>query len=120
MNQPMAKHEMRARVRLVQMVIVLALVAGGAFVMHRMYRPSVAKVCDHVAELAPNPVVQPKIDRVFAEIPEAAQQVSPTARCEAYFTAIRDDDYHSEDYTERSNCVLDARTLSSVAACLNK
>jgi hypothetical protein len=120
MTQPMTKHDMFARVRLVKIMSVLVIGAIAAIVLHRMYRPSSSKVCDHVAELAPNSVVQPKIDRAFNEVPEAAKQTSPAARCEAYFTALRDDPHDSDDYSERSGCVLDAKTLSSVAACLEK
>jgi len=120
MTEPMTKRDMLARVHLVKIVSVLVIGAIVAIVLHRMYRPSSSKVCDHVAELAPNSIVQPKIDRAFDEVPEAAKQTSPAARCEVYFTALRDDPSDSENYSERSGCVLDAKTLSSVAACLGK
>jgi hypothetical protein len=99
---------MWARAHVVKIFIVLVLGVIVAFVLHRMYHPAAAKVCDHVAELAPNSVVQPKLDRIFGG-----------AGCEAYFTALRDD-AGNDDYSERSGCVLDAKRLSSVAACLEK
>lgn len=116
----MTKQDMVARVRLVMFMSVLVIGAIVAIVLYRMHRPSVSKVCDHVAELAPNSVVQPKIDRAFDEVPAAAKQTSPAARCEAYFTALRDDPHGGDEYSERSGCVLDAKTRSSVAACLEK
>src|SRR3954469_5246467 len=118
MTQLPTKHDMLGRVGLIKIAAVLVIGAVVAIVLIRMYRPSSSKVCDHMAELAPNPVVQPKIDRAFNEVPEAAKQKSPAARCEAYFTALRDDPNGGDEYSERSGCVLDAKTLSSVAACL--
>jgi hypothetical protein len=99
-------------------VVVIATIAS--IVLYRMNRPSTSRVCDHLAELAPNSVVQPKIDRAFAEVPEAAKRTSPVARCEAYFNAVTSDPHPTEDISERSRCVLDAKTRSSVAACLEK
>ena len=120
MAPPLTKHQMFARVRLVQIVSVMVIIAVGAIVLHTMNRPSIAKACDHIAELAPNAVVQPKIDRAFDEVPAAAKLTSPAARCEAYFEALRADSEGNDDYGERSRCVVDAKTLSSVAACLTK
>ena len=101
-------------------VMVVAIIVIAVVVLYPRYRPSASRVCDHIAELAPNPVVRPKIDRAFDQVPEAAKQTSPAARCEAYFTALRDQPHSSEDDVERPSCVLDAKTLSSVAACLEK
>lgn len=113
-------HYLVARLRLLKYVVVLAILVIGGVVMYRMHRPSISRVCDHVAELAPNPVVQPKIDRAFDAVPEVAKLTSPAARCEAYFTALSNVPHGTEDYDELSRCVLDAKTLSSVAACLEK
>jgi hypothetical protein len=108
------------RLWLMKVVVVGSIFAIGVVVLYRMHRPSVARVCDHIAELAPNPIVQPKIDRAFSEVPAATKQTSLAARCEAYFTTLYDDPHNHEYYNERAGCVIDAKTLSSVAACLEK
>ncbi len=111
---------MVARVRLLKIVSVLVIGAIVAVVLHRMFHPSVSKACDHMADLAPNAIVQPKIDRAFDAVPAAAKQTSPAARCQAYFAALHDEPGGYEGYNDRLGCVLDAKTLSSVAACLDK
>ena len=120
MSPPLRKLDLLGRVWLLRYIAPIVIFAIAGVVLHGMYRPSISKACDHIADLAQNPVVQPKIDRAFDEVPAAAKLTSPAARCEAYFTALRDDSEGNDDYSEKSSCVVDAKTLSSVAACLTK
>jgi hypothetical protein len=120
MRPAMTRQTLLARLWLLKFVLVLAIAVIGGFVLYRMHEPSLSSVCDHIAELAPNSLVQPKIDRAFAEVAAAAKETSPAARCEAYFTTLRDDPHGGDHYSEQAGCVLAAKTLSSVAACLDK